>query len=377
MRVVVAPDEFGGTLSAPDAAAAIAAGWREGAPDDEVVTRPLSDGGPGFLDVIQAALGGTPIPVRVPDPLGREVDGHVLAVDDTAYVESAQACGLHLLAESERDPNVTTSYGLGVLIAAAAETGARAVVIGLGGSATNDGGAGMLAALGAAPLDGAGRVLPYGGAALGASTGLSGLPRLRRVELVMASDVDSPLLGPHGASAVFGPQKGASREDVLALDAALAVWATVLRSLPGCPGDVAALPGAGAAGGIGAALLALGARREPGIALVRRVVGLDAALDTAGIAVTGEGSFDAQSLRGKVVSGVAAAATERGIPCLVLAGQVAVGRREMAAAGVDEAYSLVDHMGSVAAALHGASDGLKSLAGHVARHWSPPGRRVR
>lgn len=376
MRVVVAPDEFGGTLSAPDAAAAIGEGWRQGAPDDEVITRPLSDGGPGFVDVIQSTLGGAAVPVRVTDPLGRDVEANFLAVGDTAYVESAQACGLHLLSESERDPKVTTSYGLGVLIAAAVETGVRTVVIGLGGSATNDGGAGMLAALGAAPVDASGTVLPYGGAALRAAARLSGVPRLRQVELVIASDVDSPLLGPYGASAVFGPQKGASPDDVQLLDAALGAWATVLRSLPRCPPDVADLPGAGAAGGLGAALFALGGRREPGIALVRRVVGLDAALDGAGIAITGEGSFDAQSLRGKVVSGVAAASTERGIPCLVLAGRVAVGRREMAAAGIDEAYSLVEHLGSVSAAVQRAADGLKSLAEHAARQWSGPRRRV-
>jgi glycerate kinase len=195
---------------------------------------------------------------------------------------------------------------------------------------------------------------------------------LREVDLVLASDVDNPLVGLHGASAVFGPQKGASREDVLLLDQALTVWAQVLvRDLDGCPPDLATLPGGGAAGGLGAALLALGARREPGIELVRRLVGLDAALDRADLVVTGEGSFDFQSLRGKVVSGVAAAALERGIPCVVLAGQVHVGRREMGAAGISAAYSVADHAGSVAEALRRPAEGLAALAHRVAREWSP------
>jgi glycerate kinase len=371
VRVVICPDKFAGTLSAPEAAECIAAGWAEVAPGDELLRKPLADGGTGFVDVVAEAVAGTRLPVKTCDPLGRPVDGEVLVSGDTAYVESAQACGLHLLTDAERDPKRTTSYGLGLLVAAAVEAGARRVVIGLGGSATNDGGAGMLTALGAPPLDEAGLALPYGGAALLVCRGLGGAPQLRGVQLVAATDVDHPLLGIHGASAVFGPQKGADRDDVLLLDRALETFAEVLRrELPGCPPDLETLPGSGAAGGIGAALYALGGVRESGIDLVKRLTGLDAAVRAADLVVTGEGSFDFQSLRGKVVAGVAVTAAGHGVPCVVLAGQVSVGRREAAAAGIAEAYAVADHVGGVTEALRRPDAGLRSLAAHVAGQWS-------
>jgi glycerate kinase len=372
MRVLVGPDKFAGTLSAADVAAAIGAGWSGAAPDDEVTGRPLSDGGPGFLDALVGGLPGAQRrPVATCDPLGRPVTGEVLLDGETGYLESAQACGLHLLAEHERNPRITTSYGLGLLLVAAVESGAREIVIGLGGSATNDGGAGMLAALDAAPLDAAGYALPYGGAALVGCARLGGQPRLRDARLVAATDVDNPLVGLSGASAVYGPQKGADRDDVLLLDAALERFAAVLvADLPGCPADLAALPGAGAAGGLGAAVFALGGRRESGIDLVRRVCGLDAALDTVDLVITGEGSFDHQSLRGKVVAGVAGAARDRGLPCVVLAGRVGVGRRDAAAIGVTAAYSLEEHFGSLDEALSRPADGLRELGARLARQWS-------
>lgn len=394
MRILICPDKFAGTLSAGRAAEAIAEGWRQGRPDDETVTRPLADGGPGFLDVLAAGLlaptaggvatgvgtagvgttgvgtagvgttGKRRVPVPTVDPLGRPTSAELLICGDTGYLESAQACGLHLLSEAERDPRATTSYGLGVLVAAAVETGVRRVVIGLGGSATNDAGAGMLAALGAAPLDGAGYALPYGGAALRAVAGLGGAPRLRGAELIAATDVDSPLTGNQGASAVFGPQKGATGADVLLLDVALARFAAVLeRDLPHCPPQLAALPGAGAAGGLGAAVLACGGRVVSGIDLVWRVCGLDAALAAADLVITGEGSFDAQSLRGKAVIGVARAARDRHLPCLVLAGRVSVQVKTVAA------YSLVAHFGSEAEAMARPAEGLRSLAARLAAQW--------
>jgi glycerate kinase len=373
VRVLICPDKFAGTLSAVGAAEAIAAGWRAGAPGDEVTVRPLADGGPGFLEVLAAAIGGRFVPAATVDPLGRPATGSVLVADGRAYLESAQACGLHLLEPDERDPKVTTSYGLGMLLTAAVETGAREVVIGLGGSAINDAGAGLLAALDAAPLDAAGYALPYGGAALAGCAALGGVPRLRGARLVAATDVDNPLTGLYGASSVYGPQKGASREDVLLLDAALERFAGVLeRELPGCPPGLAALPGAGAAGGLGAALLAMGGRVTSGIGLVRELTGLDAALDAADLVITGEGSFDDQSLRGKLVSGVAEAARDRGLPCLVLAGRVSAGRREAAAAGVTEAHSLVEYLGGVERAMAEAAEGLTGLATRLARQWSRP-----
>jgi glycerate 2-kinase len=375
MRVLIAPDSFSGTLSAVEAAEAIAAGWRRSAPEDELTCRPLSDGGTGFVDVLATALDGDVVPVPTVDPLGRPIVGAVLCSGGTGYVESAQACGLHLLSAAERDPLRTTSYGVGLLVAAALDCGARTVVVGLGGSGSNDGGAGLLAALGATPRDAAGRALPYGGAALRAVDRLAGAPRLASAALVAATDVDNPLVGPTGASAVFGPQKGASSADVELLDGALARWAEVLEhDLPGTPRGLASLAGGGAAGGLGAALLALGARREPGIDVVSRAVELDRALADADIVLTGEGSFDWQSLRGKVVSGVAAAAAKHGLPCLVLAGQVSVGHRERAAAGVEAAYAVADLAGSAAAAMAWPADRLADLAASVAAQWSRPAR---
>ncbi|MFE9652288.1 glycerate kinase [Micromonospora sp. NPDC006431] len=377
MRVLLCPDKFAGTLPAQEVAAAVAEGWRTVAPGDELLLRPLADGGPGFVAVLAEALGGRRLPVPTVDPLGRPAAGEILLTDDgTAYLESAQACGLHLLSAAERDPKATTSYGLGLLVAAAVEAGARTLVIGLGGSATNDGGAGMLIPLGVTALDEAGRALPYGGAALAAVAALDGAPRVRGATLIAATDVDNPLLGLHGASNVYGPQKGATREDVLLLDGALERWAELLeRELPDCPPGFAARPGAGAAGGLGAAVLALGGRCESGIGLVSRAIGLDAALDAADLVITGEGSFDHQSLRGKVVAGVAGAARDRGVPCVVLAGRVSTGRREAAAAGVTEAYSLVEHFGGeerggAAAALDRPAEGLRALGARLARQWS-------
>ncbi|MGW1448252.1 glycerate kinase family protein [Micromonospora sp. NPDC002411] len=378
MRVLLCPDKFAGTLSAPEVAAAVADGWRSVAQGDELLIRPLADGGPGFVEVLAEALGGRRVPVPTVDPLGRPAAGEILLTTDgtTAYLESAQACGLHLLSSAERDPKTTTSYGLGLLVAAAVESGARTVVIGLGGSGTNDAGAGMLAALGVTPLDPGGASLPYGGAALAAVDAVDGVPRLRGVRLVAATDVDNPLLGLHGASNVFGPQKGADRADVLLLDAALERFAAVLeRDLPGCPAGLGTVPGGGAAGGIGAALLALGGGCESGIGLVTRATRLDDALDTADLVITGEGSFDHQSLRGKVVAGVAGAARDRGVPCVVVAGQVSTGRREAASAGVTDAYSLVEHFGGeegggLDAALSRPAEGLRDLGARLARQWS-------
>jgi glycerate kinase len=369
VRVLICPDKFAGTLTAPAAAAALSEGWHETAPDDETVQRPLADGGPGFVEVLAQALGGRRIPVATVDPLGRLAAGEVLLVGSTAYVESAQACGLHLLTKDERDPNITTSYGLGLLLAGAVESGATEVVVGLGGSAVNDAGAGMLAALGAGPVDVAGYALPYGGAALSVAAGLAGFPQLRQVALVAATDVDNPLTGLHGASNVYGPQKGATREDILRLDAALEHFSGVLEKAFDLDG-LAARPGGGAAGGLGAALIALGGRVESGVGLITRLIGLEAELDRADLVITGEGSFDHQSLRGKVAAGVANGARDRGLPCVVVAGRVETGVREAASAGVTEMHSLVEHFGSEQKALAEPARGLREIAARLAGQWS-------
>lgn len=366
-RVVIAPDGFGGTLSATEAAEAMATGWRR-ARRDEVELVPLSDGGPGLLDVLAVTTGGVRRGVVVDGPLGKPVDAHVLFVGNTAYVESAQACGLHLVSRAERDPLVASTRGVGQLMCAALDAGARRIVVGLGGSATNDGGAGLLESLGA-------RLTPSGldgGGALGNVTEVdlrSVENRLNGVEIVAATDVDNPLLGPSGASVVFGPQKGASPDQVHRLDAALAHWARIAAG--GGWRSVADRPGAGAAGGLGFGLYLLGARRESGIALVADAVGLRRRLDGARLVLTGEGSFDAQSLRGKVVAGVAAAASDAGIPCLVLAGQVHVAPADAAAAGIACAYGLTAVTGSVEEAMARPFDCLADLAEQVARERLP------
>ena len=359
MRVLLAPDSFTGTLTAAQAAQALADGWSAVRPQDELVLQPMSDGGPGFLD----ALPGIRVSVLVEDPLARPTLATFLLDGDTAYVESAQAAGLHLLDPAERDPGITTTYGVGQLVRAALDAGAATVVLGLGGTASNDGGAGLLAALGIRREDEHGERLAPGGLALSGAARLVGEPRA--VRLVVATDVDNPLLGPNGASHVFGPQKGATPDQVVALDLALTRWADLLEEHLG----VAArdLPGAGAAGGLGFALLALGAERVRGVDVVADAVGLADEVAGCDLVITGEGRLDGSSTRGKVVSGVAALAQEHGVPCVAVAGEVLLGARESASAGLAETWSLVAH--DPVRALSEADAVLAEVAGEVARGW--------
>lgn len=358
MKLVIAPDKFAGTLTAGEAVEALAAGWSSIRPDDELVRLPMSDGGPGFCAVLADSLPQSQqLTVTVQDPLGRPVPATLLLAGTTAYVESAQAVGLHLLRESERDPEVATSAGLAALLAEAVDAGARRIVVGLGGSATNDGGRGMVETLRAGARSGR-----------GATTNLDTMRALRDVDLVVATDVSNPLLGPAGASAVFGPQKGASREAVARLEGRMQEW---VAELPGLS-EVAAQPGAGAAGGLGAAFLWLGARREPGAALVSSLLGLDAHVEVADLVMTGEGSYDSTSLRAKVVATVATSAQQTALPCLVVAGQVSVGRREAAAHGVDEALALDDLAGSVSKAKTQAAHWVFAAAAQLAGRWGRP-----
>jgi glycerate kinase len=375
VRVLVAPDKFAGTLSAVEAAAAIAEGWRRTSPDDVIVQLPLADGGPGFLDVLHASLGGELLACTVSGPLGEPVPAAVLVVGATAYVESAMACGLHLVPEDRRDPRTTTTYGVGELLARALDAGARRIVVGLGGSGTNDAGAGLLAALGATAVgrDGsdATAVLSQGGAGLRELAQVDLAPARRRlgdVELVAASDVDNPLLGLRGATNGFGPQKGADQAAVMLLEGSLEAFAAAVGRREDGKDPAVAL-GAGAAGGLGYALLHLGAVRVPGIETVLETVGVAQHVSASDVVVTGEGSFDWQSLRGKVVAGVAAAALEQGRGCVVLAGRVEVGRREYAATGVSAAYAVVDVAGSAEAAMAEPAARLADLAERAARTW--------
>ena len=368
MRVLIAPDKFAGTLSATEAAAAIAQGWQSEAPDDEVRLRPLSDGGPGFVDVIAKVLGAQVQMVSVTDPVGDEVPATFALHDGTAYIEVAQACGLDLLPDSQRDPEHTTSFGVGQLLRAAIRDGARTIVVGLGGTATNDAGAGMLAALGAT-ADGA---LDAGGLPLRRVTEVDLQPAreaVAGVRLVAATDVDNPLLGLRGCSRNYAPQKGASEEQVMRLEAALENFHSATGRRPDGKDPAVAL-GAGAGGGIGYALLHLGAERVPGISTVMEIVDLAGSVGWADLVITGEGRFDWQSLRGKVASGVAGLALADAKPCVVVAGEVSVGRREFSGIGVAAAYSAADAVGGVEASMADPAGALAAASARVARTWS-------
>jgi glycerate 2-kinase len=360
MHVLIAPDKFAGTLTALEAADAIAAGWGRQRPDDELDLAPMADGGPGFVDVLHAALGGELLATTVTGPTGSPVPATILLVGDTAYVESAQACGLHLT-RGEGAESATT-LGVGELVAAAIDARARTIVVGLGGSGTNDGGAGFLAALGAtadAPLDG-------GAAALDGIASVDPGParaRLGEVRLVAATDVDNPLTGLFGATKVFGPQKGIPEERLPVVDGRLEQLAAATDR------RTSLAAGAGAAGGLGFALLALGAVREPGIGLVAEAVRLGERARSADLVVTGEGAFDFSSRSGKVPYGVAEVAAEALRPCVAIAGQVLVGSREMRALGIESAYSLVDLAGEERAFADPAG-ALAEVAARVARTWS-------
>ncbi len=386
MHVIIAPDCYTGTLTALQAAAALAQGWARTAPGDRLTLVPLSDGGPGFVDVLAENLEGEVHAVVTTDPLGREVPATILLTSGaggrTAYIESAQAAGLHLLAPDERDPTRTSTLGVGTLVLAALDAGARRIVVGLGGSGTNDAGAGLLAALGTGPAERLGR----GGLALEATTpdDVAGLDaareRLRGVDLVIASDVDSPLLGLKGASAVFGAQKGATEEDAQRLENALGHFASVVARVRPPARDLLTgtllkperEPGAGAAGGLGYALHLLGARRVSGVEAVLDAVGFADRVAGADLVVTGEGSFDWQSLRGKVVVGVAEAAARVGVPVVAVPGQSLVGRREAMAAGLSGVYAVAERPDQIAAALAEPAERLADRAARVARTWSPP-----
>lgn len=351
MRVLVAPDKFKGSASAAQAAAAIAAGLRRARPELEVVELPVADGGEGTVAAALAA-GYAAVPVTVEGPTGQPVEATFAIGAGTAVVELADAVGLRRLPHGLA-PMTASTYGVGQVIRAALDQGANVIVLGLGGSASTDGGAGMMQALGARLTDGRDVELARGGTALAglAAIDLADLDkRLRAVEFLVASDVDNPLLGPEGAAAVFGPQKGATPADVALLDRALGRWAELTsradpagaRARPGAASaPQASAPGAGAAGGTGFAALAyLGARLVPGIDLVLKLIDFDAKLARADLVITGEGSLDRQTLAGKAPLGVARAAARRSVPVVVVAGQVLLTPGELAAAGFTAAYSL-------------------------------------
>ncbi|MFC5799186.1 glycerate kinase [Streptomyces formicae] len=365
-RVLVAADKFKGSLTAVQVAERVTAGLRRVVPGLPVETLPVADGGDGTVAAAVAA-GFERREVRVTGPLGEPLTAAYALKDTTAVVEMAEASGLQHLPDGVFAPLTATTYGSGELLRAALDAGARTIVFGVGGSATTDGGAGMLAALGARFLDADGKpVGPGGGPLIDVATAdLSGLDtRFEDVDLILASDVDNPLTGPKGAPAVFGPQKGASPQDVAALDAALAHYASLLGP------EQAAQPGAGAAGGIGyGALVALGASFRPGIEVMLDILGFAPALARATLVVTGEGSLDEQTLHGKAPAGVAAAARAQGVEVVAVCGRLALPPEALGAAGISRAYALLELEPDPAVCMAQAGPLLERAAESIARDF--------
>nr|BFD81738.1 glycerate kinase [Streptomyces sp. Xyl84] len=371
-RVLVAADKFKGSLTAVQVAERVTAGLRRVVPDLEVEALPVADGGDGTVDAAVAA-GFERREVRVTGPLGDEVTAAFALRGDTAVVEMAEASGLQRLPAGVFAPLTASTYGSGELLRAALEAGARTIVFGVGGSATTDGGAGMLSALGARFLRADGEPVAPGGGGLAdlAHADLSALdPRLAGVEFVLASDVDNPLTGPKGAAAVYGPQKGASPEDVETLDAALAHYAKVLQGTIGArAAEYAASPGAGAAGGIGYGALILGARFRAGIEVMLDVLGFTPALERASLVITGEGSLDEQTLHGKAPAGVAAAARAADKEVVAVCGRLALAPEVLGRAGIRRAYALTDIEPDVAKCIADAGPILERVAERIGEHF--------
>ncbi|MFR6196361.1 MAG: glycerate kinase [Bifidobacterium longum] len=370
-RYLCAPDSFKESLTAMEAARAMAQGIENADHDAEVRCLPMADGGEGTARALVDATGGSMRAVPVHDPLGRPVEGHfgLLADGTTAVVETAEASGLALLEAKERNPLIASSYGTGELMLAAVRSGAKRIIVGLGGSATNDAGAGLLQALGVRLLDKNGNDLAHGGAALANLTtiDISTMdPALKNVAITAACDVTNPLTGPTGASAVFGPQKGASKDDVATLDAALAHFAQVIDSQLGVA--VNDVPGAGAAGGIGAALKGfLNAEFRPGIAIVIEQSGLDAAAQWADVVFTGEGSIDFQTKFGKTPAGVAETAKRHGKPVIAVAGHIGTGIDELHEVGIDAVFGIAPGAASLSELLAGAAANVTRTTEQIVR----------
>ncbi|WP_214346605.1 glycerate kinase [Pseudomonas congelans] len=373
MKIVIAPDSFKDSLSAQAVADAIASGLAEVWPHAELIKCPMADGGEGTIEALLAACNGELMSASVSGPLGATVNAHWgwLAESRTAIIEMAMASGLQLLTLAQRDACVTSTEGTGQLISAAVDAGARRVILAIGGSATNDGGSGMLSALGARFLDADDQPLAPGGLALAnlARIDLSGFdPRLSDVRVEIAADVDNPLCGPNGASAIFGPQKGASPEQVMALDAALGCFAEHTAQALGQ--DLRNSPGSGAAGGMGFAAKAyLKASFRAGVEVVAELTGLEQALIGADLVITGEGRFDAQTLRGKTPLGVARVAQRRQVPVVVLAGTLGEGYEQLYAHGIGAAFALVSGPMSLEQACRDTPRLLHERARDVARLW--------
>ena len=374
MKIVIAPDSFKDSLSAEKVADAIAAGLADVLPDAQLVKCPMADGGEGTVEAIVAAGNGQLRRNQVQGPLGGAVDAHWGWLPDsrTAIIEMAEASGLQLVALGQRDACISSTFGTGELIKAALDAGAQRIILAIGGSATNDAGAGALQALGLGLFDAQGQSLARGGLALANVTriALEGLdPRLADVSFEIAADVNNPLCGEQGASAIFGPQKGASSEQVQQLDQALGHFAD--HCAQALSRDVRQEPGSGAAGGLGFAAKAfLGAQFRAGVEVVAELVGLAEAVKGADLVITGEGRFDAQTLRGKTPFGVARIAQAQGVPVVVLAGTLGEGYQTMYEHGVNAAFALTCGPMSLEHACTHAPQLLTDRARDIARLWA-------
>lgn len=372
MRILIASDKFKGSATGSEVAAALALGIREVLPDAEIEAVPVADGGEGTVDAAIAS-GFEAVMATVTGPTGESLTARFAARGAEAIIEMAAASGLDVLPGGEKAALTATSRGTGELISAALDRGCTTIVLGVGGSANTDGGAGMLEALGVSLATADGPAAP-GGAALArlVSVDVSGLdPRVAGTTFVLASDVDNPLLGDRGAAAVFAPQKGASADDVAALEASLSRFADLLESQPGVRPSADA-PGAGAAGGVGyAALAVLGAHREPGIDVVQRLTGLADRIAVADLVITGEGSLDDQSLGGKTPLGVAAAATAAGKPVVAVCGRSTLTEAEATASGFRAVYPLSDLEPDPAASIANARTLLVRVGRRIAESGIP------
>lgn len=370
MKIVIAPDSYKESLTAMEVATAIESGFKQVLPHAEYVKLPMADGGEGTVQSLVDATDGHIVSAEVTGPLGQKVEGFygVLGDGSTAVIEMAAASGLHLVEPEKRNPMLTTTYGTGELIKAALDAGAQHIIVGIGGSATNDGGMGMAQALGARFIDSEGNELASGGGALAqlASIDLSGLDaRLSDVKLEVACDVDNPLCGPKGASQVFGPQKGATPEMVLQLDQNLAHYAAVIAQTNGK--DVIDQAGAGAAGGLGAALLGLfDATLRPGISIVMDAVNLSEVVRDADLVITGEGRIDSQTIHGKTPIGVARTAKQYDLPVIGIAGSIAKDCAVVHAHGIDAVYSVVLGATDLPTALKEAAFNVEMTSRNVA-----------
>ncbi|HAA89150.1 MAG: Glycerate kinase [Thermoanaerobacterales bacterium 50_218] len=371
-RIVIAPDSFKECLGAAEVAEAIATGFRKVFPRAEIVKVPLSDGGEGLVNTLVTATHGRIVPCEVTGPTGRKVKAFlgVLGDEKTAVIEMAAASGLHLIPPSERNPLITTTYGTGELIKRALDLGCTRIIVGVGGSATNDGGAGMAQALGARLLGADGKEICAGAAGLRSLEKIdtSNLdPRLKEVSVVVAVDVDNPLCGPNGASYVYGPQKGATPEMLPVLDESLRRFAFILQRDIGV--NILNVPGAGAAGGLGGGLMAfLGAQLRSGIEVVLEVVRFEAILQKgADLVVTGEGQLDRQTSFGKVPIGVSKVAKKFGIPVLAIVGAIGEGAEVVFEQGIDSYFSVTPRPMTLEESIGEVRILLKSVAERCAR----------